>query len=131
MNKKLYYTICSAVIGVFLIVWSAAFVYCSIKFKPSEMQKPQPEVTKREITENSAIQNISTKEDNFVENYYLIVCENDVLTVYEVKNGEKTFTETLDINVSQMRKSDKEEFMRGVKVNSKIELAHIIEDYAS
>lgn len=131
MNKKLYYTICSAVIGVFLIVWSAAFVYCSIKFKPSEMQKPQPEVTKREITENSAIQNISTKEDNFAENYYLIVCENDVLTVYEVKNGEKTFTETLDINVSQMRKSDKEEFMRGVKVNSKIELAHIIEDYAS
>lgn len=131
MNKKLYYTICSAVIGVFLIVWSAAFVYCSIKFKPSEMQKPQPEVTKREITENSAIQNISTKEDNFVENYYLIVCENDVLTVYEVKNGEKNFTETLDINVSQMRKSDKEEFMRGVKVNSKIELAHIIEDYAS
>ncbi|MDY5626571.1 MAG: BofC C-terminal domain-containing protein [Clostridia bacterium] len=131
MNKKLYYTICSAVIGVFLIVWSAAFVYCSIKFKPSEMQKPQPEVTKSEITENSAIQNISTKEDNFVENYYLIVCENDVLTVYEVKNGEKTFTETLDINVSQMRKSDKEEFMRGVKVNSKIELAHIIEDYAS
>lgn len=131
MNKKLYYTICSAVIGVFLIVWSAAFVYCSIKFKPSEMQKPQPEVTKSEITENSAIQNISTKEDNLAENYYLIVCENDVLTVYEVKNGEKTFTETLDINVSQMRKSDKEEFMRGVKVNSKIELAHIIEDYAS
>lgn len=131
MNKKLYYTICSAVIGVFLIVWSAAFVYCSIKFKPSEMQKPQPEVTKSEITENSAIQNISTKEDNFAEIYYLIVCENDVLTVYEVKNGEKTFTETLDINVSQMRKSDKEEFMRGVKVNSKIELAHIIEDYAS
>lgn len=131
MNKKLYYTICSAVIGVFLIVWSAAFVYCSIKFKPSEMQKPQPEVTKSEINENSAIQNISTKEDNFAEIYYLIVCENDVLTVYEVKNGEKTFTETLDINVSQMRKSDKEEFMRGVKVNSKIELAHIIEDYAS
>ena len=51
--------------------------------------------------------------------------------MYEVKNGEQIFLETLDINVSQMIKTDREEFMRGVRVNSKIELAHIIEDYAS
>lgn len=135
MNKKLYYTICSSVIGVFLIVWLALFAYFSVRTSPDLSQNTktsQAENTNADKTEKPEAQNISSAQNTpGSEAYYLILCENGALNVYEVKNGEQIFLETLDINVSQMIKTDREEFMRGVRVNSKIELAHIIEDYAS
>ena len=135
MNKKLYYTICSSVIGVFLIVWLALFAYFSVRTSPNFPQNTktsQAENTNADKTEKPEAQNISSAQNTpGSEAYYLILCENSALNVYEVKNGEQIFLETLDINVSQMIKTDREEFMRGVRVNSKIELAHIIEDYAS
>lgn len=135
MNKKLYYTICSSVIGVFLIVWLALFAYFSVRTSPKLPQNTktsQSENTNAVKSEKPKAENISSvKNANEIEAYYLILCENGALNVYEVKNGEQNFLETLDINVSQMIKTDREEFMRGVRVNSKIELAHIIEDYAS
>ena len=129
MNKKLYYTICSAVIGVFLIVWSCAFVFFTMKTKSKNT--PYVQNANEQNISGGEIKNISTKEEDASGVHYLIVCENNVLNVYEIKNGEKNFYEALSINVSQMRKADREEFEKGVTLNSKIELAHIIEDYAS
>ena len=135
MNKKLYYTICSSVIGVFLIVWLALFAYFALSSRPKfshNTTKPQSESAENIPKNTQKTENISSPKNIIsAEAYYLILCENDALNVYEIKNGEKTFVETLGINVSQMLKTDREEFMRGVRVNSKIELAHIIEDYAS
>lgn len=135
MNKKLYYTICSSVIGVFLVVWLAVFAYFSLRTSPHLYQNAkasQNENKNSKPNESSQPQNISFPLNSGNNKpYYLILCENDVLNVYEVQNGKKNFIETLDVNVSQMIKTDREEFMRGVRIDSKIELAHIIEDYAS
>lgn len=134
MNKKLYYTICSSVIGAFLVVWIITFTIFSIKNKPIQNENKNNEKTNISQNASSLTQNLSSDKnaESDISEHYLIKCENERLIVYHISNeGEKTFYQELNINVSHMRKADKEAFLSGVTVKDDIELAHIIEDYTS
>lgn len=130
MNKKLYYTICSSVIGSFLIVWLISFSIFSIKSKA--IQHNTENMQRNKTNDSYFAQNLSSGQTSTIEEHYLIVCENKNIIVYHIsENGIKTFYDKLDIDTSQMRKADRDAFIQGVTVKDKIELAHIIEDYTS
>jgi len=129
MNKKLYYTICSSVIGAFFIVLIILFFVFSIN---NNVIKTENEATGNKKSHDN-MQNMSfDNATKSIDEHYLVLCENENLIVYHISaDGKKTFYDRLDINVSNLRKTDKEAFLSGVAVKDKIELAHIIEDYSS
>lgn len=121
MNKQLYFKICTITVGVFLIVWVTAF---TVFFAVREDSVPPEEPPKAE--------DVSKPVQNATLSHYIARAENGKVAVYEVySNGFEKAVSVPDINLARLPEQDRESFAEGIVLNSKRELASLIEDFTS
>lgn len=122
MNKSLYFKICSITIGSFLVIWTAAFSLFLMKER-SESRNEIPEYTAEKV--QNTIQ--SARLD-----HYIARAEGNGVAVYEVyTNGYEKLISMPEINLSQLTEYDRTSFEEGIVLNSKGELASLMEDFTS
>ncbi|MBR2476525.1 MAG: hypothetical protein IKB50_00135 [Clostridia bacterium] len=121
MNKQLYFKICTVTVGIFLIVWITAFsVFFAVREEPAPVQEP----TKTE--------DVSKPVQSATLSHYIARAENGKVAVYEVySNGFEQAVPVPEINLARLPEQDRKSFNEGVVLNSKRELASLIEDFSS
>jgi hypothetical protein len=121
MNKQLYFRICTITIGIFLIIWITAFsVFFAVKDETPPPEEP-PKTT-----------DVSKTVQNATLSHYIARAENGKVAVYEVySNGFEQAVSVPDISLAHLPEQDRENFAEGIVLNSKRELASLIEDFSS
>ncbi len=122
MNKSLYFKICSAAIGSFLIIWLTAFTIFLVRDK-AQSKTDIPQYTAENV--QKTVQSASVK-------YYVAKSDGNKVAIYEVyTNGFEKLISMPDINLSQLPEQDKQSFKNGIILADKIALASLIEDFTS
>ncbi|MBE7012697.1 MAG: hypothetical protein E7416_01260 [Ruminococcaceae bacterium] len=122
MNKSLYFKICSAVIGTFLIIWSTAFAVFIVK----ERKKPAPDIPEQRA--ETVQKTVKSAEIS----HYLIHTQDGKVVVYEVySNGYSKPVTIPDIYVKDLTDYDRKYFENGFMLEDISSLASMIEDFTS
>lgn len=121
MNKRLYFKICTITIGFFLIIWVTVFsVFFTMKNEPETPQEPLK------------TENVSQPVQSATLSHYIARAEGNTVAIYEVySNGYEKVISVPEINLSRLPEQDRKSFAEGVVLNSKRELASLIEDFTS
>ena len=122
MNKSLYFKICSAVIGTFLIIWSTAFAVFIVK----ERKKPAPDIPEQRA------ETVQKTVKSAERSHYLIHTQDGKVVVYEVySNGYSKPVTIPDIYVKDLTDYDRKYFENGFMLEDISSLASMIEDFTS
>ena len=121
MNKNLYFKICSFIIGIFIIVWSASFTLFMARQNLREKELSQNEIKPAQNSAPSAsISHYTARE------------KDGRAMIYEVyTNGYEKLINIPDISLSELSDIDRESFEKGIFLKSKEEVASLIEDFTS